>query len=106
MKTYETPEYAIESAYKNGYAKGYEDGKRDTVKKGCEYCSGEFVEYQHTVNTKLNINTFGKAQTLVTECTPCPPYAKCCLRGIPARSAFIINFCPNCGKDLRGEKDA
>lgn len=25
MKTYETPEYAIESAYNNGYAKGYAD---------------------------------------------------------------------------------
>ena len=33
MKTYETPEYAIESAYNNGYAKGYEDGVASMAKQ-------------------------------------------------------------------------
>lgn len=33
MKTYETPEYAIEQAYKNGYAKGYEDGVASVAKQ-------------------------------------------------------------------------
>ena len=74
-------------------------------RSGCEYCSGEVAEYQHTINTKLYINTFGAARTLVTECNPCPPYAECCMKGNPARSAFIINYCPNCGKKLDGGKD-
>lgn len=69
---------------------------------GCEYCSGRFAEYQHTVNTKLYINTFGRARTIETECNPCPPFSQCCMKGIPARSAFIINYCPNCGRNLCG----
>lgn len=68
--------------------------------KGCEYCSGEHSEYQHTHTTKLYINTLGKARTLVTECNPCPPYANCCAKDHHARSAFIINYCPNCGRKL------
>jgi len=79
---------------------------RDIAKKrggGCEYCSGTFAEYQHTRNTKLYINTFGSARTIETECMPCPPYSTCCLRGVPARSAFIINYCPNCGRRLSEE---
>lgn len=72
---------------------------------GCEYCSGEYAEYQHTTNTKLYINTFGYARTIETECMPCPPYSSCCMRGIPARSAFLINYCPNCGRKLSGGAD-
>ena len=68
--------------------------------KGCEYCNGKRSEYQHTVNTKLSINTIGKARTLETDSSVCPPYANCCMKNIPARSAFIINFCPNCGRKL------
>ena len=70
---------------------------------GCEYCAGEKTLYQHTNNTKLYINTFGQARTIETECTPCPPYAKCSMRDIPARSAFIINYCPHCGRNLTQE---
>ena len=73
------------------------------AKNGCEYCSGEFAEYQYTINTKISINTFGRARTIVTECNPCPPYANCCMKGIPCRSAFIINYCPNCGRKLGGD---
>lgn len=73
--------------------------------KGCEYCNGTEAEYYHTSNTKLSLNTFGKARTLITECDPCPPYANCALKNIPARSAFIINFCPECGKRLEGRQD-
>ena len=66
----------------------------------CEYCGGEKVLYQHTNSTKLFVNTFGCATTLVTECVCCPPDAKCCMKDIPANSAFKINFCPNCGRPL------
>jgi hypothetical protein len=74
----------------------------EPVQRGCEYCSGRRTEYYHTTNTKLYINTFGNAQVLETECNPCPPYSNCSLRGIPVRSVFIINYCPNCGRKLDG----
>ena len=70
---------------------------------GCEYCAGESKLYQQTYDTKLYINTFGRARTIENECTPCPPFSKCSMRGIPARSAFIINFCPECGRKLGKE---
>lgn len=72
---------------------------------GCEYCSGKFAEYQHTVNTRLAISTFGKARTIETECNPCPPYANCSMKGVPVRSAFLINYCPNCGRNLKAGDD-
>lgn len=77
--------------------------EKQSEQQGCEYCSGQTAEYQHTCNTKLYINTFGKARMIETECNPCPPFARCCMRGIPARSAFIINYCPNCGRKLEVE---
>lgn len=75
----------------------------DPLAPGCEYCAGEEKLYQYTCNTKLFINTFSLACTIVTECNPCPPYSKCSMRGIPARSAFLINYCPNCGRKLSKE---
>ena len=56
--------------------------------KPCEFCNGKTVLYQHTNSTKLFMNTFGKAATLVTECNACPPYADCCMKDISANSAF------------------
>lgn len=70
----------------------------------CEYCAGEEKLYQFTANTKLSINTFGKARTLVTECDPCPPHVRCSMWKIPARSAFLIKFCPECGRRLMNEE--
>lgn len=69
----------------------------------CEVCNGEKILYQHTNTTKLFMNTFGEAATLVTECMACPPHANCCMREIPSNSAFKINFCPECGRPLTEE---
>lgn len=69
----------------------------------CEYCKGERAPYQHTHSTKLFIDTFGSARTLVTECNGCPPYANCCMKDISVNSAFPIKFCPNCGRPLTPE---
>ena len=81
-----------------------EQERRD---RGCEYCRGEKELYQHTHTTKLHVNTFGAARTLEVECVPCPPYANCCMKEVPARSAFIIRYCPECGRKLDGgEADA
>lgn len=72
----------------------------EVQEQGCEYCAGTSKLYQHTIHTNLYINTFGKARTLVVECYPCPPYADCSHKGTPARSAFLIKFCPECGRRL------
>ena len=68
--------------------------------KPCEFCNGKTVLYQYTNSTKLFVNTFGGAATLVTECNDCPPYADCCMKDISANSAFRIKFCPECGRPL------
>lgn len=70
------------------------------VKHGCEYCLGERVLYQTSSNTELYISTFGLARTLETKSSCCPPYVDCCVKDMPIRSSFIINFCPNCGRKL------
>lgn len=66
----------------------------------CQFCKGKSLLYQHTNHTKLYMNTSNKARILITECDPCPPFANCCLKNNQARSAFIINFCPECGRKL------
>lgn len=67
----------------------------------CEFCEGKETEYQHTYHTKIYIGTFGKRRTLEVEAVRCPPFARCSSKNIPVRSAFYINFCPECGRDLR-----
>lgn len=75
-----------------------------TQQGNCLYCNGTKTEYQHTRHTKLFIDTFGNKRTLIVECHPCPPFANCSLKNLTASSAFIINYCPHCGRDLsRGD---
>lgn len=76
---------------------------REAWEKPCGMCGGKTTLYQHTNTTKLFMNTFGEAATLVAECMACPPYADCCMKGISANSAFKINFCPECGRPLTEE---
>lgn len=76
---------------------------REAWEKPCSMCGGKTTLYQHTNTTKLFMNTFGEAATLVAECMACPPYADCCMKGISANSAFKINFCPECGRPLTPE---
>lgn len=66
-----------EQAYKNGYAKGYEDGKKDAVKHG------RWV--------------FGTANH--------HEWMKCseCLKSQTPTGAFT--YCPNCGARMDGGKD-
>ena len=75
----------------------------EKVWKPCKVCNGKRTLYQHTNTTKLFMNTFGKAATLVTECNACPPYADCCMKGISMNSAFRISYCPECGRPLTDE---
>lgn len=67
----------------------------------CEYCNRNEKIYQHSVYGNLYLGSFGKKRTLEFEPNFCPPYAKCSSRDVCKRIVFQINFCPNCGKDLR-----
>lgn len=85
---------------------GTDDGKHiefALVSHGCEYCSGDNAEYQSTSYVKLSINTVLGEKVLVVESNPCPPYTNCSMKGVVARSAFRINYCPNCGKKVNYE---
>jgi rubrerythrin len=84
MKTYETPEWIAEQSYKNGYAKGYEDGKKDAVKQG-QWVDGMVRDWRCSV----------------------------CGKKVPRQVHFDgycyndkLNYCPECGADMRGEEDA
>ena len=69
-------------------------------KAKCQMCAGNRVLYQETHHTKLIIDTFGKSTALVTQVNACPPYSNCCMKDIPICSAFIIKYCPECGRKL------
>ena len=71
----------------------------------CPYCWTDSTLYQQTHSTKLYIAKMGGAHILETEVHACPPYADCSVRDFPTHSAFIINFCPHCGRDLRPKKE-
>lgn len=66
----------------------------------CSFCNGERTLYQTTIDTKIYINTLGKATALEVVARVCPPYCNCSMRDIPLRSAFIIKYCPECGRKL------
>lgn len=66
----------------------------------CPFCNGKLTLYQSTIYTKLYINTFGEATALVVENNGCPSFALCDMKDIPIRSAFIIKYCPECGRKL------
>ena len=66
----------------------------------CKYCEGKLKLYQETNSMKLYINTLGKAKALLVDSDNCPPKAMCAMKGISNRGAFIINYCPNCGRKL------
>lgn len=75
MKVYE----ATEAAYKNGYAKGYEDGKRDAV------VHGQWLEYPTDLNMKCSV---------------------CGTEYLKAHMPCVVGWCPNpsCGAKMDGDK--
>lgn len=70
--------------------------------KGCKFCSGKKVKYQENRYVNLYIDTFGKHKVLLIEDkkTDCPSNASCGMKNITLNSAFIIDYCPNCGRKL------
>lgn len=71
----------------------------------CQYCDGKFAEYQRTYCMTLSMGTFGKNRTLEVSACRCPPFVDCAFKNIPASSAFIINYCPNCGRKLKEDEE-
>ena len=71
----------------------------------CKYCTdGISNAYQHTRYTELRIGKLGRRWILETRTEGfCPPFAMCTSKGEPRCSGFFINFCPECGRDLREE---
>ena len=72
----------------------------------CEYCeSGMNVPYKISRYLDINISTvdpFVNAALVVTNIRKaCPPFARCCDKDMNISVVFGINFCPNCGRDLR-----
>ena len=81
MKEYE----ATELAYKNGYAKGYEDGKMDARKKGV------WIANQVEVFSPLTEEPY---LLDVLQCSVCGEYFDV---------SEARNFCPNCGAKMDGD---
>ena len=75
MKSYE----ATEMAFKNGYAKGYEDGKRDAV----------VVKYGRWIDEYPYVR-----------CSECnAEWVNCITDNDPK----MFKYCPNCGAKMDGE---
>lgn len=70
----------------------------------CQYCDGKFAEYQRTCCMTLSMGTFGKNRTLEVTAYRCPPFVDCSMKH-PFKSAFIINYCPHCGRKLKEDEE-
>jgi hypothetical protein len=78
----------------------------EPARQGCEYCSPDkYVEYQRTTTTQIFIKTVRGARALEVCSDHCPPFADCSAKGVSTRSLFLINYCPECGRDLRVKMD-
>lgn len=66
----------------------------------CIYCSGGRRLYQHSENTELWINKLGARYIIEVSCDKCPPFANCSAKDREAWAAFVIKYCPECGRKL------
>ncbi len=94
-----------------------EEGKngREEIARPCEFCDGKhavpyekngqmLTPYQETFRTKLFIGDLPWAgKTLFVRSYYCPTYGDSYCNG-PRMDSFQINFCPHCGRDLRGDR--
>ena len=72
----------------------------------CRFCDGEKELYYENRYGDMYLSHFGKRKTLEVVPKGCPPFVKGCSHkgniDIGAvHIVFPINFCPECGKDLR-----
>ena len=79
----------------------------------CEYCQHLFETdeptetlYQTGTYNDLLISRFdNKSILLVKNKKQCPAFAKCSAKNIAPKTAFVIHFCPECGRKLDGKED-
>lgn len=83
MKVHE----ATEQAYKNGYKKGYEEGFKEGYEGGFDVGKRNAVKHGRWVK-------LGKHDWACSVCKIGVPYYY-----------TGHHYCPNCGADMRGEKD-
>lgn len=88
---------------------------REEIARPCEFCdekhavpyekNGQMLTpYQETFRTKLFIGDLPWAgKTLFVRSYYCPTYGDSYCNG-PRMDSFQINFCPHCGRDLRGDR--
>lgn len=78
--------------------------ERETPVAGCEYCRPSEALYKAHHGAELHLSTLAGRRTLRAEFynLATPPQAEHITYS--ARCAeFYINFCPHCGRDLRGD---
>jgi hypothetical protein len=73
----------------------------------CEYCATwkeHETVYQEGTYCDILISNFMDRPTLVVANLHkgCPKYAECSAKEINMKSAFRINYCPNCGEKMEG----
>lgn len=92
-----------------------DENGREEIARPCEFCDGKhavpyekngqmLTPYQETFRTKLFIGDLPWAgKTLFVRSYYCPTYGDSYCNG-PRMDSFQINFCPHCGRDLRGDR--
>lgn len=99
------------------YGERIQEGEngREEIARPCEFCDGKhavpyekngqmLTPYQETFRTKLFIGDLPWAgKTLFVRSHYCPTYGDSYCNG-PRMDSFQINFCPHCGRDLRGDR--
>ncbi len=92
-----------------------DENGREEIARSCEFCDGKhaapyekngqmLTPYQETFRTKLFIGDLPWAgKTLFVRSYYCPTYGDSYCNG-PRMDSFQINFCPHCGRDLRGDR--
>lgn len=97
------------------FCKEEDENGREEIARPCEFCDGKhavpyekngqmLTPYQETFRTKLFIGDLPWAgKTLFVRSYYCPTYGDSYCNG-PRMDSFQINFCPHCGRDLRGDR--
>lgn len=74
----------------------------------CPVCvtDGSAPVYQSTRTMEISVNCSNGASALVVESDKfCPTNSNCGMKNVPVRSAFIIKYCPECGRKLGADNN-
>ena len=79
--------------------------KGETMCEFCENLTDEPRQYQKDTYGEIYLVRYGRKTLLLVEQDKCPPYAECSAKNVPIRSGYEINYCPECGADLRERRE-